>query len=176
MASAPIVAVKGVGYVSGMKFLPLAAIFLLPAAALADGPSSLGTYGDWTAAMYGSGAKKACYAFTTAQSSAPVLPNRGQVMLTVTERRSGHDEVTVSVGFTYPPKAAVTVTANGNTLNFYTSGETAFTTSGADAVAAFEQGSSATAKSPAPGGSTVVDNFSLAGFSDAYGAITKACP
>jgi hypothetical protein len=159
-----------------MRFLPLLARLLLPAAALADGPSSLGTYGDWTAAMYGSGAKKACYAFTIAQSSAPVLPNRGQVMLTVTERKTSHDEVTVSAGFTYPAKPTVTVTANGADINFYTSGQTAFTTSGADAVAAFEQGSSATAKSTGPNGATVVDNFSLAGFSDAYGAITRACP
>jgi hypothetical protein len=159
-----------------MRFLPLLACLLLPAAALADGPSSLGTYGDWTAAMYGSGTKKACYAFTIAQSSAPALPNRGQVMLTVTERKTSHDEVTVSAGFTYPAKPTVTVTANGADINFYTSGQTAFTTSGADAVAAFEQGSSATAKSTGPNGATVVDNFSLAGFSDAYGAITRACP
>jgi hypothetical protein len=158
-----------------MKYLPLLAILLLPATARADAPTSLGVYGDWTAAMYGSGAKKACYAFTIAQSSAPSLPNRGQVMLTVTERKSGHDEVTLAAGFAYPAKPTVTVNANGATLNFYTAGQTAFT-SGADAVAAFEQGSSATAKSTGPGGVAVVDNFSLAGFSDAYGAITKACP
>jgi len=126
--------------------------------------------------MYSTGAKKACYAFTTAQSSAPALPNRGQVMLTVTERKSGHDEVTLSAGFTYPAKPTVTVTANSANINFYTAGQTAFTSSGADAVAAFEQGSSATAKSSGPGGGMVVDNFSLAGFSDAYGAITRACP
>lgn len=151
-------------------------MLLLPVAALADAPASLGNFGDWTAVAYGTGVKKACYAFTTAQSSAPALPNRGAVMLTVTERKTGHDEVTLTAGFTYPAKPAVTLSANGAKIDFYTAGQTAFTSSGADAVSAFEQGSSATAKSTGPDGATVVDNFSLAGFSDAYGAITRACP
>lgn len=160
----------------GMKLPLLLAAIFLPASALADAPTSLGTFGDWTAATYGSGAAKACYAFTTAQSSAPALAKRGPVMLVVTERKSGHDEVTLSAGFTFPAKPTVTVDVSGTDFDFYTSGQTAFTTSGIKAVSAFEQGTSATAKSSGPGGVTVTDNFSLAGFSDAYGAITKACP
>lgn len=167
---------RGFGYVCGMKLPILLTALLLPVTALADAPSSLGTYGDWTAATYGSGAGKACYAFTTAQSSAPSLAKRGPAMLVVTERKSGHDEVTLAAGYTYPAKPSVTVDVSGTDFDFYTSGQTAFTTSGTQAVAAFEQGSSASAKSSGPGGVTVTDNFSLAGFSDAYGAITKACP
>jgi hypothetical protein len=165
-------------YVSPMKYLFFALALLTPAAALADSasPASLGVFGDWTAATYGAGAKKACYAFTTAQASAPALPNRGAVMLTVTQRKTGHDEVTLSAGYTYPAKPQVTLAVGSSNINFYTQGGTAFTTSGADAIVAFQQGSSASAKSSAPGGVTVTDNFSLAGFSDAYNAITAACP
>jgi invasion protein IalB len=167
-------------YVSRMKILPaLALATLLPAAALAadsSAPTSLGTFGDWTAATYGAGAKKACYAFTKAQGSSETIPSRGDVLLVVTERKSGHDEVTLSAGYTYPAKPTVTLDVGGPKIDFYTQGATAFTTSGAAAITAFQQGSSATAKSSAPGGAMVTDTFSLAGFSDAYSAITTACP
>ena len=151
---------------------------LLPSIALADtpGPTSLGTFGDWTAATYGAGAKKACYAFTKAQASTETIPNRGDVLLVVTERASGHDEVTLAAGYTYPKNPTVTLDAGGPKIAFYTQGATAFTTSGTQAVAAFQQGSLAIAKSSDPTGGTVTDTFSLAGFSDAYSAITTACP
>ena len=154
----------------------LAPTAALAAATMAAAPTSLGTFGDWTAATYGTGAAKACYAFTTAQTSAPTIPGRGAAMLVVTERKTGHDEVTLSAGFTYPAKPTVTLDIDGNDISFYTQAQTAFTTSGAAAITAFQQGSSAKATSSAPGGVTVIDNFSLAGFSAAYTAITTACP
>jgi hypothetical protein len=151
---------------------------LIPAAALADtpAPTPLGTFGDWTAATYGAGAHKACYAFTRAQASSEILPNRGDVLLVVTERKSGQDEVTLSAGYTYPAKPTVVLDVGGPKINFYTQGQTAFTTQGVAAITAFQQGSSATARSSIAGGGTVADTFSLAGFSDAYSAITAACP
>ena len=164
-----------------MRHLLAAAAVLLPAfAAAASGPVALGSnggkFGDWTAASYGSGAAKACYAFTTASSSTPKLPRGGPVMLTVTERRTGRDEVTLSAGYTYPATAAVTLDAGGGPITFYTKGGTAFTTAGSAAIKAFQAGASAVAKSTAPGGGTVSDTFSLNGFSGAYSAITAACP
>jgi hypothetical protein len=163
-----------------MKYAVLATLLPLAALAQAAGPIPLGTnngkFGDWTAAVYGSGEAKACYAFTTAQASTPALTGRGAVMLTVTERKTGKDEVTISAGYTYPAKATVSLDTGNGPISFYTKGSTAFTTAGASAVTEFQQGSSAVAKSSGPGGVTVTDNFSLAGFSDAYSAITAACP
>jgi hypothetical protein len=160
-----------------MKFAFPILLLLAPTAALAaSGPQSLGTFGDWTAASYGSGADKACYAFTTAKSSSPALPKRGDVLLTVTQRKSVSDEVTLAAGYTYPKSPTVMLTVGTSVIDFYTSGETAFTTSGAAAIAAFQAGATALAKSSGPKGSTVEDNFSLTGFSGAYGAIKKACP
>ncbi len=161
-----------------MKFLlALGLAAFLPVTALSDtaAPASLGTFGDWTAATYGAGGKKACYAFTKAQASSKTIPNRGDVLLVVTERKSGHDEVTLSAGYAYPAKPTVTLDIGGPKITFYTQGQTAFTVHGTDAIAAFQQGSSATAKSTAPDGGMVSDTFSLAGFSDAYSAITTAC-
>lgn len=176
-----LVAQGGSGYFRAMRYLLAVIAVLLPAFAVAaTGPVALGAnagkFGDWTAASYGSGAAKACYAFTTASSSTPKVARAGAVMLTVTERKSGRDEVTLSAGYTYPASAAVTLDAGGGPITFYTKGGTAFTTAGSAAVKAFQAGSSAVAKSSAPGGGTVSDTFSLSGFSGAYSAITAACP
>jgi invasion protein IalB len=154
---------------------------LVPAAALAAGPAALGPnggkYGDWTAATYGSGDAKVCYAFTTAQSSKPAIQSRGKVMLTVSDRKGSHDEVSVTAGYDYPKDAKVKLSVGTKDFDFYSQKNVAFTSAGKDAVAAFRTGSAATAASPGPKGKiTVTDQFSLSGFSAAYKAISDACP
>jgi hypothetical protein len=164
-----------------MKILGAAFLFFIPTLALAaGGPVALGDnggkFGDWTAATYGSGADKACYAFTAAKHSDPSWKTRGDVLLTVTQRRGAHDEVTLGAGYTYPANAKVTLKIDSKSVDFYTQGDTAFTASGAATVAAFKNGSGAEAKSTGPHGHPVTDDFSLSGFSGAYSAITSACP
>ncbi|HQT46801.1 MAG: hypothetical protein B7X08_05200 [Acidocella sp. 20-63-7] len=164
-----------------MKPLIAALFFIAPTLAFAaDSPVALGSnngaFGDWTAATYGSGAAKICYAFTKAQSSKPDIAKRGQVLLTVTERAGARDEVTLGAGYAYLPKAQVTLTIGTTPINFYTQGDTAFTTSSAQAISAFKGGASAEAVSTGPHGHPVTDDFSLKGFSDAYSAIVAACP
>jgi hypothetical protein len=161
-----------------MKIILAALLMLAPAtAALANsGPQPLGTFGDWIAAAYGSGASLACYAFTTAKTSAPALAGRGPVQLTVTRRKSATDEVTIAAGYPYPASPTVTLTVGTGSFDFYTQDQTAFTVSDTAAIAAFHTGAIAIAKSSAPHGKTVTDTFSLTGFSGAYGAIKKACP
>jgi len=165
-------------YVSAMKIIFAALLMLAPATAASanSGPQPLGTFGDWISASYGSGASTACYAFTTAKTSAPALAGRGPVQLTVTRRKSAPDEVTIAAGYTYPASPTVTLTVGTGSFDFYTQNETAFTVSNTAAIAAFRAGAVAIAKSSAPHGKTVTDTFSLTGFSGAYGAIKKACP
>ena len=161
-------------------FLASSILALLPAAALATSPAALGPnggqFGDWTAATYGSGDAKICYAFTTPQSSTPQIPGRGKPMLTVTDRKGSPHEVSLTAGYDYPKNATASVTVGSQSFAFFTQQNIAFTTSGADAVAAFEAGNIATATGPGPHGHPVVDQYSLSGFSDAYKAITTACP
>ncbi|WP_298215394.1 invasion associated locus B family protein [Acidocella sp.] len=165
-----------------MKSLLAACILALaPAAAWAAGPTPLGPnggqHGAWIAATYGSGDGKVCYAFTRVQSSKPAIQSRGKVMLTVTERKGSRDEVSIAAGYIYPKDAKVTLTVGSKSFDFYTDQDFAFTASGKDAVAAFQAGDGATVTGPGPRGKiTVTDQFSLAGFSDAYKAITTACP
>ena len=50
----------------------------------APGPKELGKFDDWIAATHQESGQTVCYAFTRVQSSAPGLPGRGAVVLTVT--------------------------------------------------------------------------------------------
>lgn len=139
-------------------------------------PQSIGRFGDWVAATHHEAGRTACYAFTRVRSSAPRLPGRGDVVLTVTEREHGRDAVAVSAGFAFASHADATVTVGGTHLAFYVAGRSAFARAGHAAVAAFTNGADARARLSAPHGGTVTDNFSLDGFAAAYAAIVKACP
>ena len=166
--------------------LTVALLLALPAAAApkkttpskhpaaAAGPKAIGRFEDWTAATHGEAGQTVCYTFTRAQSSAPPMPGRGAVVLTVTERPSGRDAVAIEAGMSYPSNTTVTVQVDQTGLEFYTSGRNAFARDGKAAVAAFIKGSRAIARSP--GRKDVTDTFSLKGFSAAYAAIVKACP
>jgi hypothetical protein len=167
-------------------FLTLALLLALPAAAAetnkpapaahpaAAKPKLIGKFEDWIAATNSESGQTVCYAFTRVQSSAPSLPGRGTVVLTVTERSSGRDAVAIEAGLSYAANATVTVQVDQTGLEFYTSGRNAFARDGKAAVTAFGKGSRAIARSPAP--KEVTDTFSLKGFGQAYAAIVKACP
>jgi hypothetical protein len=145
-------------------------------AAKGEEPKALGRFDDWIAATYQEAGHLICYAFTRAQSSAPQLPGRGGVVLTVTQRASGRDAVALEAGFTFAPNATVTVQADKAELSFYTSKRAAFAEKGHDAVVAFQTAGRAVAHSPGPKEATLTDTFSLKGFSAAYQAISKECP
>jgi hypothetical protein len=166
-------------------FLTVALLLALPAAAeskktaapahpTAAGPKSIGKFDDWTAATHTEAGRTVCYAFTRAQSSAPAVPGRGPVVLTVTERPSGRDSVAIEAGFSYAPNTTVTVQVDQTGLEFYTAGRNAFARDGKATVATFGKGSRAIARSPGP--REVTDTYSLKGFGAAQAAIVKACP
>jgi hypothetical protein len=147
-----------------------------PAPAKAAGPQKIGTFDDWTAATNVEAGEKACYAFVRASHSTPALPGRGEVVLTVTQRPAIRDTVAMSAGFTYPANAALNVQIDQIALEFYASGRSAFARDGHAAAAAFGRGRQVTVHSPGPRKTSVVDTFSLKGFSKAYEAINKVCP
>jgi len=151
-----------------------------PPATAANAPKKLGVFGDWTAATHQEAGATVCYAFTYPAHSVPTLPGRDEVVLTVAERPTARDDVALSAGFAYAPGAAVTVQVDQTGLDFYTAqpqpGRNAFARDGKAAIAAFQKGSEAQARSPGPHDAHVVDTFSLRGFSAAYAEINKACP
>ena len=144
------------------------------AATTPQGPRRLGDFQSWTAAVHSEAGQKVCYAFTRASRTDP---SREGVILTVTHRTNGRDQVALSAGYAYPRNAAVTVAIGQTQLPFYTGGNSAFARDGRAAVAAFRGGSQAVARGPRAGGrGTATDTFTLAGFSAAYDAISQECP
>lgn len=140
------------------------------------GPKAIGRFDDWTAATNLESGALTCYAFTRVQSSQPVMPGRGDVVLTVTERATPRDAVAISAGFSFPQGATVAVGVESVNFDFYTAQRSAFARDGRAVVAAFHKGSKTVAKVPGPRNTAISDTFSLRGFSAAYAAIQKACP
>jgi hypothetical protein len=168
---------------------PLALVVALGAPALAQapahksqeksaaGPQELGKFDDWIAATHAEAGVTVCYAFVAAKNSAPTLPNRPQVILTVTQRPTGRDAVAISAGYTYPKAATVTLQVGTTGFEFYTAGGDAFARDGHAVVGSFQRGDTAITRGPGPReGQVIVDTYSLHGFSAAYAAISKACP
>jgi hypothetical protein len=139
----------------------------------AAGPKSLGKFDDWTAATHVEAGQTVCYAFTRVRSSAPGLPGRGALVLTVAERASGRDAVAIETGFSYLANSLI-MTVDQAGFEFYAAGRNAFAMDGKAAVSAFGKGSLAIARSP--GSEEVMGTFSLTGFGAAYAVIVKACP
>lgn len=140
----------------------------------ADAPKPLGVFKAWTAATYGNGADRTCYAFTT--SKLPKGSKAKPAMLTVAERATFRDEISLSQGITYTKDAKVSLAVGGQTLKFFTKDDMAYALKGPATITAFLDGNSVTATAAAANAKPVSDNFSLDGFSDAYKAIVKACP
>ena len=137
-------------------------------------PRQLGTFRDWTAATYQESGQNIRPPITRASNPEP---NRQGVVLTVTHRPGGRDAVAISAGYAYPRNAEVTLAIGQTNLPFYTGGNSAFARDGAAAVAAMRGGSRASSRGPGAGGrGTANDQFSLAGFSAAYDAISRECP
>ncbi|MCI0752507.1 invasion associated locus B family protein [Teichococcus vastitatis] len=150
---------------------------VLPGGAVAQQrPQALGTFADWTAAAMGQGSQKICYAFTRA-SKTDGAGNRQNVILTVTHRPQGRDQVALQSGYTYVRNAEVEIGVGGTDLEFYPAQDNAYAREGTRAVAAFKSGANAVARGTGPQGrGTATDTFSLSGFTAAYEAISKECP
>ncbi len=150
------------------------------APAKAVGPKSIGTFEDWTAATNTEAGQTICYAFVRASHSTPATLKRGEALLTVTQRPGGRDAVAITAGFTLPANAVVAVTVGSTALEFaapsLTARSSAYARDGHAAAAAFGHATQVTARLPASKNATVVDTFSLKGFTRAYEAINKACP
>lgn len=163
----------------------LLACLLWPAAEAAaqGGPQRIGEFQSWTAATHAEGGQKVCYAFTRSTRSEGV-PNRASnnVLLVVTHRPKGRDQVALQAGYAYPRNAdggnPVQVSVGGTNIGFYTSGSSAFARDNKAALAALRSGREAVARGPLPNGGRgqASDSFSLAGFSAALDAISRECP
>ena len=122
--------------------------------------------------------QKVCYAFTRARTSDGV-PGRdvNNIMLLVTHRPNGRDQVAVRAGYPFVRNAEVKLFVGTGEHAFFTSADTAFARDGRAVVAALRGGREALSRGPGPNGrGQATDTFALAGFAPAYDAITRECP
>jgi hypothetical protein len=171
---------------TAVSALLLACVLLPSAEASAQAgqksPQRIGDFQSWTAVTQAEGGQKVCYAFTRATRSEGV-PNRGanNVLLVVTHRPEGRDQVALQSGYAYPRNAdagnPVQVSVGGRNIGFFTDGSSAFARDGKAAVAALRNGREAVARGPGPHSrGQASDTFSLAGFAAAHDAISRECP
>jgi hypothetical protein len=145
-------------------------------------PRKLGDFQSWTAATHVEAGHKVCYAFARAARTEGV-PNRtaANVLLVVTHRNVGRDQVAVRAGYHYPRNTEggdpVHLVVGQTDLGFYTAGDSAFARDNRAAIAALRGGREALARGPGPNGrGQASDLFPLAGFAQAYEAISRECP
>lgn len=141
-------------------------------------PSRLGEFQSWTAAAHTENGQKICYAFSRARNLDGV-PGRdaNNVMLLVTHRPNGRDQVAVRAGYSFARGAETQLFIGQGELAFFTAGDTSFARDGRAAVAALRGGREALHRGPGPNGrGQATDTFALAGFTQAYEAISRECP
>lgn len=148
------------------------------AAANAPRPARLGDFQSWTAVSHIEGGQKVCYAFTRARSMEGV-PGRSadNVMLLVTHRPGGRDQIAVRAAYAFPRGAETKLFIGQNEFAFFTNADTSFARDGRAVVAALRGGREAVHRGPGPNGrGQANDTFALAGFTQAYEAIGRECP
>lgn len=164
-----------------MRLLILAGLLLaLPAWAQnrAAGPRQLRVVQSWTAATHMENGVKVCYAFARAsRSEGGAGRNAQSILLLVTHRPTGRDQVAVRSGYPHVRGTELRLIIGETTLPAYTAQDNAFLRDGRAAVAAMRSGREALARAPGPNNrGTVQDIFPLAGFTAAYEAISTECP
>jgi hypothetical protein len=153
-----------------MRWWPVLLIIACPAHA--DRAVALGRFADWVAAVHRESGQPVCYAFTRAVGG----DGPAGAVLSVAERPTERDDVAIAVEFVFRPDAAMRVDVGDRRFDFYMAPRAAFARDGAAVIAAFAAGGMVVDHTLGPQGTPISDQFSLAGFADAYAAITRACP
>ena len=183
--AAPIAALAMSAPIAALAMSALAAVLAMPVpAALAQGqqqqqqagPQRVGTFQNWTAATHREGGQKVCYAFARATRSEGAPSNRQAPTLTVTHRPGGRDQLALSAGFPLARNAETVLRLGPAEHKSYATVQSNAFFDGTQAVPALRQArGEAVARTP-NGRSNVTDAFPLAGFAQAYDAISRECP
>ena len=161
--------------------LAIAVLALLAAGPLAaqSGDRSLGSFRDWQATRFGSGADLACMAFTQPKKSEGDYTQRGEAFVFVTIRPgAGGTGISIETGYPYREGSPARVVVDEVQVDLNTEGSTAWV-SGDDEVQrlvrAMRAGRSMRVTGTSSRGTETADEYSLYGFTAAHQAIRKAC-
>jgi len=141
---------------------------------------TLGTFGDWTAVVDGTGPKKLCYVGGKPKKSKGEYSKRDAVHFLVTNRPADKvkAEVSATAGYTYKAGKDAQVEIGGKTFKLFTRGGNAwaYDAKGDKAlVSAMKDGKEMIVRGTSSRGTQTTDTYSLSGFEEALAAIDQAC-
>jgi hypothetical protein len=172
------------------RFFVLALLaFLVPGAGpvLAADPEAIGSFIDWNAFADNEKGGKVCYIASSPQKAEGKYTKRGDIHALVTHSNTQKNVGVVSfiAGYVYEKESLVEVKIGAKTLHLYSHGDKAwalddksnipFLAHDRDVVRAMKRGLEMVVKGTSGRGTVTTDTYSLAGFSSAYDAISKAC-
>ena len=151
--------------------------------AAAETKRHLGSYRDWEAFVYGTGAKRTCHMISVPKSwkASKKKVNRGKIYAMVSHRPEYGitGEVNMVMGYPVRQGSDAIVRIDGRKrLEFFTEGDSAWAYDPKDdaaAILAMKRGSGLTVAATSQRGTNTTDKYSLSGFTAAYNAITKDC-
>lgn len=147
--------------------------------AIAQEVKLLQKYNDW-AAYTSEGSPKVCFAVSQPRDSSPKNVRRGPIYFYVSHYPGDNvtGEISVKMGYPFPPGGKVTVTIGNDKFELFTKDEGAFvekTEDEAKLVAALKAGSSMRVQGRSARGTNTSDTYSLSGTTDAIERVTKEC-
>ncbi|HEY2032438.1 MAG TPA: hypothetical protein VGH02_01995 [Rhizomicrobium sp.] len=152
--------------------------------ALADNPTTLGSYKSWTALTVGTGDNKTCYAISSPQSSLPAKAKRDPIGFLITDWPSRHAkaEPEVNPGYVYKDGSTATVQVGADKYDFFTKNDGdqggAWMKDPKDEarlVSAMRSNGQMIVTGVSKRGTMTHDTYSLAGVSDALDKIHAEC-
>lgn len=166
--------------------LLVAASLAISAPALADNPTVLGSFKDWTALTAGTGASKSCWIIAKPQSSEPKNAKRDPIGFLVTDwpSRKAKAEPQAVPGYPYKDGSTVTAQVGSDKFDFFTKNDNAngdgdawikSADDEARLVSAMRSGQQMIITGISKRGTMTHDTYSLAGVSDALDKIHAEC-
>lgn len=161
--------------------LILGGLLLTSAAHAAEQPKMLGEYGDWTAWTYNDRGNLICYMSSTPKKDEGKYSRRGDIYTVITHRpaEKAFDEVSFIAGYTYNPKAALTIKIGNQTFkNTFTEGDKGWMINSDEdrkLITAMKRGDRMIVDGQSSRGTATKDTYSLKGFTTAYQTISAKC-
>ena len=170
------------GRAAGLLLAPagLALCLALAASPADSAPKRVGGTDAWGAYQAGTGKKRVCFVHGAPQKSEGKYKRRGETYLQVSHRPAEkvRDVASVTAGYIYKKDSRVEIRIDGRKFSLFTHGDTAW---GEDEktdralLAALKKGNEMTVRGRSSRNTLTTDSYTLAGFTRAYNAASKAC-
>lgn len=168
--------------IGNVAMVAVAALLMMaPGRAPAQTPKEIGAYKSWRAYVYTEAkGRKVCFMDSEPVSTKPKNVRRGQIYTLVTHRPGDkvRDEVSIFVGYPFKDGSTVKVTIAGRKFELFTDADSAWNYDAdgdRNMVKAMIKGNAMIVEGRSKRGTRTRDRYSLAGFTAAHRAISKAC-